>query len=128
MPIATASLSVWTTFNGDTATNYSYTNIYGDGTAAASARSTSRANILLSQNAIATSQYPLLSMDVFSYAGSTYKTVLTTASQDNNGSGISANTIQLWRSTAAITSITLTTSTSTFAIGTTATLYGIKAA
>jgi len=46
---------------------------------------------------------------------------------DQNGSGVVANIVGLWRNTAAITSINLSTlSAYNFNIGTTATLYGIK--
>jgi hypothetical protein len=65
-------------------------------------------------------------MDIFSYAGSTYKTVLTNESTDMNGSGAATVAVQMWRSTSAITSISLNLSTSTIAAGSTATLYGIK--
>ena len=62
------------------------------------------------------------------YAGSTYKTMLTMDSNDLNGSGSVETTVGLWRSTAAINTITLSANADTFAAGTTATLYGIKAA
>jgi hypothetical protein len=46
---------------------------------------------------------------------------------DKNGSGAVWQIVGLWRSTSAITSINFFSSTgNNFAIGTTATLYGIK--
>jgi len=54
----------------------------------------------------------------------TYKTSLIRYSQIGSWFGELAT---LWRSTAAINTITLTTGTSTFNIGSTFTLYGIKA-
>ena len=117
-------------YNGDTATNYSYTDLYGSGTAAGSARATSSARIAINDWGNPTTTIPQLSnIDIFSYAGSTFKTCLINTSNDNNGSGYTENRVGLWRSTAAITSIVLTASSGgNFAIGTTATLYGIKAA
>ena len=77
---------------------------------------------------IQTSIPMLATLDIFSYAGSTYKTALSQLSNDNNGSGATASTVGLWRSTSAITSINLFMSGTTFQAGTTATLYGIKSA
>jgi hypothetical protein len=72
----------------------------------------------------------LINYDIFSYAGSTYKTTLVTASHDTNTSGPTAlgRIVALWRNTAAITSIELSFASTNFAIGTIATIYGIKAA
>ena len=115
-------------FNSDTATNYSYTNLKGDGTTATSNLSTNN-NYLQVQGINLTSTPSFFNYNIFSYAGSTYKTVLTTSSQDYNGSGTVQNQVGLWRSTAAITSLTLSgTGAFTFDTGTVATLYGIKAA
>jgi hypothetical protein len=67
----------------------------------------------------------LITADLFSYAGSTFKTVLATNSQDYNGSGNVGRTVALWRSTSAISTILLYTNAGNFNAGTTATLYGI---
>jgi hypothetical protein len=112
-------------FNGDTSTNYSTTYLLGDGSSASSGAVTNGSFIYASQYTASTTIPSFYSMDVFSYAGSTYKTVLTTGSNDRNGSGAVDRQVQLWRSTSAITSINIF-STGTFATGTTATLYGIK--
>jgi hypothetical protein len=70
----------------------------------------------------------MATFDIFSYTGSTYKTILCSAASDFNGSGTVISTVGLFRSTSTITSLSLLPNTNTFAIGTTATLYGIKAA
>jgi hypothetical protein len=69
----------------------------------------------------------LIEADIFSYAGSTNKTVLNKVATDKNGSGGVEYNVGLWRSTSAITSISLTLEASAqdFPVGTTATLYGI---
>ena len=119
--------SVIVQFNGDTASNYSRTAIYGDGTTATSARNTAQTRI--SYAAAMQATYPeFFTLDIFSYAGSTYKTCLGTQSSDANGSGYTASIVGLWRSTSAITSVVFTNNGGNFATGTTATLYGIKAA
>jgi hypothetical protein len=119
--------SVFVQFNSDTGTNYSRTALYGDGATATSARNTTQARITYAAAMQAT--YPeFFTLDVFSYAGSTYKTCLGTQSSDANGSGYTASIVGLWRSTSAITSLSLNNNGGNFATGTTATLYGIKAA
>lgn len=61
------------------------------------------------------------------YAGSTNKSVsVDQASEYNGGGNLLGITAGLWSSTAAITSITLTTQSGNFSNYSTATLYGIK--
>jgi hypothetical protein len=116
------------TFNSDTASNYSSTRIAGDGTSASSDRLTNQTFQRLNFDGNSTTIPDLLTVDIFSYAGSTFKTSLITSTEDKNGSGSVIRTVGLYRSTTAISSITISLSSSTFASGTTATLYGIKAA
>ena len=114
-------------FNSDTATNYSSTRIEGDGSSATSARSTSGSQNARISSGINTATVGLITVDVFSYVGSTFKTYLATTSSDNNGSGDVQRHVGLWRSTAAITQISLlgNAGTDSWPTGTTATLYGI---
>lgn len=113
-------------FNSDTATNYSSTYIEGNGSTATSGRTTSGTYIF--NLGLLTSSNPCLAViDIFSYAGSTYKSALMSSSADQNGSGYVDRLVGLWRSTSAITTITLS-QTNNFSIGTTATLYGITKA
>jgi hypothetical protein len=117
-------------FNSDTGTNYSITRLRGNGTSASSSRLTSQSSLVLCDNVdigSSTTIPQLLTFDIFSYAGSTNKTLLSENSSDYNGSGTVTRTVGLWRSTSAITTIAIGTLTAaTFSIGTTATLYGIK--
>ena len=115
-------------FNGDTTSVYSSTRLEANGTTVGSNVDSANANIYLNYNYTASSTIPALyEVDIFSYAGSTFKTILTSSSLDKNGSGSVNKYVGLWRSTAAITSLTLRAEfgTATFAVGTTATLYGI---
>jgi hypothetical protein len=114
--------------NGDTATNYSNTRVTGNGSAAASSRQSTTDKISLSPlTGLDTTGLPAFTqIDLFSYAGSNFKTALINTSVDLNGSGSTVRMVGLWRSTSAITSITLGLTTSSSCVGTTATLYGIK--
>jgi hypothetical protein len=113
-------------FNSDSGSNYSVTILRGNGSAASSARQSNATEILYQWTATASSSDLVFhSVDVFSYAGSTFKTALFSLSQDANGSGSVERNVGLWRNSAAITSVNLISS-STWNIGTTATLYGIK--
>jgi hypothetical protein len=112
-------------FNGDSSTNYSRTILAGTGSAASSGRNTSATEIQASYSA-PTNQVAFTTFDIFSYAGSTFKTVLCDYAQDANGSGNTVKVVGLWRNTDAITSITLRGfATVNFNTGTTATIYGI---
>lgn len=113
-------------FNTSTTTVYSYVYLYGNGTSASSGYQTGTTYINPCQpNQLPTTQFSLITADIFSYAGSTNKTVLCTNSNDLNGSGVTERTVGLWRDTSAINQIVLSPATGQFAIGTTATLYGI---
>lgn len=113
-------------YNGDTNINYSYTNIAGNGSSAYSNRA--GASYILTNDGTSTTAPSLIEIDIFSYASSTYKTCLCTGSEDQNGAGQLVKTVGLWRDTSAINSISIFVSSGNFATGTTATLYGIKAA
>lgn len=126
VPITSTAATLRIGFNSDTGTNYSRTQMDGDGTTATSGRSTSANNIALG---LTSATIPVLqTVDIFSYAGSTNKTTLGFFANDYNGSGNVRVNVGLWRSTSAITAINLTLNTGSFSAGTTATLYGITAA
>lgn len=124
-----ASTSIYTSlrFNGDTSSNYSVTVLYGNGSTATSSRASSQTELYLNTPTSIDSTFPaLVTVDLFSYAGSTNKTILSEMAIDKNGSGAVWRIVGLWRNTAAITSINFFSSTgNNFATGTTATLYGI---
>ena len=112
-------------FNGDTGSNYSRTRLQGNGATA------SAANVANSDSALQTFTpgqfYPGFStFDIFSYAGSTFKTVLWKDNADTNTTGgFVCNAVGVWRSTAAINSITWRNAGDTYGNGTKITLYGI---
>ena len=112
-------------FNSDTGTNYSVTSLYGDGSSATSARTTSQTSITIPVYGMDPTNPNLYTIDIFSYAGSTNKTCLITTSEDDNGSGRVGRQVGLWRDTSAINTILITGSGTNFDIGTSATIYGI---
>jgi Zn-dependent M28 family amino/carboxypeptidase len=114
-------------FNSDTGNNYSYRGLTGTGGTVVSQGSSNNNQCYIQPNSTAaTSQLQMFQTDVFSYAGSTNKTLLTSYSGDLNGSGDVSRVVNLWRNTSAITSVTLFFDAGNMTAGTTATLYGIK--
>jgi hypothetical protein len=121
------------TVNNDTAGNYSFTRLLGDGSTASSASFTSSLGIdrfFVPGSSAAANIYGFLTLDIFNYTGSTYKTILSNNSVDRNGAGTTDRGVGLWRSTSAINSIKfdVTPLSATFNVGSSVTLYGIKAA
>ena len=113
--------------NGDSATNYSSTRLLGNGTTASSGR---EANYTFGfAGSVYSSSDPIGNaiVNFMNYSNTTtYKTFLMRTNTANANTSLSAS---LWRSTAAITSISLGVEfTQNFVVGSTFTLYGIKAA
>jgi len=111
-------------FNGDSGANYSWISLYGTGSVAASTRTNNDTKYrtdfygyietTLRQNAI---------IQIQNYSKTTtYKTALSRANNANTGVDLN---VGLWRSTAAISSITFVNN---LAASSTLNLYGIKAA
>jgi hypothetical protein len=124
--IQTAADYIEITFNGTTS-GYSWTRMSGDGSTAASGRITSNTKWVPNLALGGSTTVPMLiTTDIFSYAGSTFKTGLMETSADLNGSGVVIRGVGLWQNTSAISSIKLEVQTYNFNSGTTATLYGIK--
>ncbi len=113
--------------NGDTGNNYSYTRIYGTGSAAASDRSANTSSMELEDPGTAfNSQFIVARGQIQNYSNSTkYKTMLGRGDELAN---VTMATVSLWRNTAAVTSVTIFTPSNNFISGSTFTLYGIAAA
>lgn len=120
----TASSPSYVQFNGDTGTNYSSTNITGDGTSATSGRvSTSALGIALATTS-ANDQISIV--NIMNYSNTT--TNKTCILRRNDAVAQVSLVTGLWRSTSAITSIRLFSNSSTFTSNSTFNLFGIKAA
>ena len=113
--------------NADTASNYSYTILRGNGTTAASTRASNATGMRFSDYSSPTTSNACLSIiHIQNYSNTT--TNKTALARSNNAStGVDA-TVSLWRSTSAITSFKIYCGGgANLASGSIATLYGIKA-
>lgn len=121
-------------FNGDTGNNYSGTLLRGTGSTAYSNRQSNINFINLFGYTYGTGStngiYAPVNCSINNYSNSTtYKTTLTRSfDQRNDGGGEVYANVGLWRSTSAITSISLALTSGNIATDSTFTLYGIKAA
>jgi hypothetical protein len=121
--LASGAASILMRYNSDSGTNYSGTRLIGNGTTATSERTTSA-----NQNDIGyfnTSMCnSVVSIQNYSNA-TTYKTCLVRANTTEYVFG----QVQMWRNTAAITSISISNSSAVnFTAGSTFSLYGVTAA
>lgn len=123
----TGNSDVLMRFNSDTGTNYSATILGGDGTSAYSARRTNSTSVICNYfNFLNTSPATQFNIKIQNYSNTTtYKPVLIRA---NRAAQATEAIVGNWRSISAITQIDLTLGSSSFAAGTTFTIYGIAAA
>ena len=111
-------------FNGST-TGYSQRRLVGNGSAASSSTDASSILILSNDNSATANTFSNVSIYVPNYAGSSNKSVSSDSVTENNGTTAYAwMGAGLWSNTAAITSISLLTTS--WLQYSTATLYGIK--
>jgi hypothetical protein len=114
-------------FNSDTGTNYSWHNLYGNGTGAFSDYGATQAQMYIYFSGGTTNPSAGV-YDVLDYANTNkYKTMRGIEGVDANGSGYVNLTSGNWRSTSAITSIKLTYTSQTFNTNSVFALYGVKA-
>jgi len=106
--------------NGDTATNYSSTLLYGNGTSAISLRGSNETSGAGGRSGTSNSTSIIQFMN---YANTnTFKTVI---SRGNNPGAILTAQVSLWRNTSAITSILISSEGGNLQVGSTFTIYGI---
>jgi len=119
-------------FNSDTGSNYSYTVLAGNGSAASSFRGSSQSKIegRLNPSYSSNTSPSANILQIQNYSNTTtYKTMLMRTNSSVEYYKVTA-IVGLWRSTSAITAIKLfpTESGAQFVTGSTFTLYGIAAA
>ena len=119
----------WLQFNSDTASNYSYHRLNGNGSTA-SASGVASNTVMDNQISIAygtTGAFGVAIIDIQNYASTTqYKTVRSFNGSDLNGSGYVRLASGNWRSTSAISSITIGGTITAFTTTSQFALYGIK--
>lgn len=121
--IADVDKSLLVRFNSDSGTNYSTTYIYGTGSSVVSGRG-SNENLTLAGRLGNVQSSAIIHLQDYSNT-TTNKTIIA---RGNNTVGLIIQSVSLWRSTAAINSLTFTLeSASNFNSGTTFRLYGIEA-
>ena len=122
-------------FNGDTAANYSWHSIQGDGGAVSTRTAASPTGIVTNSIAAAGATsgiFGVIVFDILDYANTNkYKTTRALSGVDVNGTvGGYGGIVELvsgnWRSTSAITSITITTDEPNYVQYTQFALYGVK--
>jgi hypothetical protein len=114
-------------FNGDSSSLYSQTTLNGDGTSATSSRASTQTVLKLGIVGNSSQTFTGNIFHILNYNNSTtFKTILSRQAWEEG----TAARVGLWRSTAPITTITLTVdaSNANYSSGSTFTLYGIAAA
>lgn len=119
--------------NNNSQSLYSYTEVSGDGSTASSYSTSATQSswiVIGFSTGQLTSSYPgVLTMNLFSYAGSRFKTALFSAGLNNNAvASWIISKVALWQNTAAVTRIDITADSASFNAGAMFTLYGINAA
>lgn len=122
---STTGFDAYMRFNSDSGSNYGTVYMSGTGTAAQTGLQSSNTGILLDNyGAVFTTEFNITRINIMNYANATtYKTAIIRS--DYAGSGTDMN-VGVWRNASTITSITIVGSS--FATGSTFTLYGIVAA
>lgn len=119
----TGGSALFLNYNNDTSNIYSENSIYGDGATTGTIQRTNQSKIVIFSNATSPAFHQI---DIFSYAGSKFKTALISQSIDNNSTGYVQYEVGLARTTSAISSIQLTLGNPEFfTAGSMFTLYGI---
>ena len=128
---ATTEADFLYSLNSDTtSSNYNYHRLIGNGTAAYSQSSTSSRIVGQNTGSSATSgMFAAGVIDILDYAlTSKYKTIRNLIGNDRNGGGTTGVYSNLWRNSAAISSITLTPDSGNWVQYSHFALYGIKGA
>ena len=115
--------------NGDTGSNYSRTEMQGTGTTTPTFSGSNEAYAYISSLYAAPGEFGTFLLNFNNYSNTTTnKTIISRGNNPASSVGGASAVFNMWRSTAAVNTILLTPIGSGFDIGSTFTLYGIKAA
>jgi hypothetical protein len=119
--------AVYMTINGDSGSNYSWHQLFGSGSSLGTQALTSQTFMSVGQESSTASVFDAHVVDILDYANTNKnKTVRTLGGWEDNTQGRVFLRSGLWMNTAAISSITLTPSSSNFAQYSSFALYGIE--
>jgi hypothetical protein len=116
-------------FNSDTGANYSWHELYGDGSSAGSGASSGASYMYTGNHPsnVVASSFAVYVVDILDYKDTNkFKTVKTLSGYDLNGSGVVGLRSGNWRSASAITSIRIFPGADSFAQYSSFQLYGVK--
>jgi hypothetical protein len=115
--------------NGDTASNYSRTEMQGNGSSISNYNGSNEAYAYISSIYAQASELGTFILNFNNYSNTiANKTILSRGNNAVSSAGGASAVVNLWRSNAAIDTILLTPIGSGFDVGSTFSLYGIKAA
>lgn len=122
-----AQKDTFMTFNGDSAANYSWHYLFGDGASVGAGATINSSNMFIGRSTANTTYVSPFVIDILDYTNTgKYKTSRALNGRDNNGDGSLWITSGAWRNTNAITSISFTPNGFAFNTSTKFALYGIK--
>ena len=120
-----AAATCFLRYNNDSGSNYSQTDMVGNGTSAVSQRRTNATGFRLYDVVAGSNPINNLIFNVQNYSNTT--TNKTTLLRGSDSGGEVGAGVSLWRNTAAINRLDFVTGAGTWSTGSTFTLYGIKA-
>jgi len=116
-------------FNGDTGTNYNGTRVLRSYSTAVTGTINTTNGLWITQNSLNSLSWAMIEIDINSYSSSiAYKTIFATNSNASYDNQIPQVFNFTWRNTAVVTSLDFFNTSTPYVIGSTFTLYGIKAA
>ena len=119
-------------FNDDSGSNYSYVQMSGNGSAAASTKDNNQVSGLVSGALLNTTDRSIFIMNIMNYSNTTtYKTTINRGNRGASSEAAVSACASMWRSTSAITKVTVSPNYGGSVVipaGSTFTLYGIAAA
>jgi len=127
--VAAEQLTLAVRFNSDTATNYSYTLLFGTGSAAGSLNNPNNDYVLGLGNGNTSTSTTFSNGEIYipSYTVSQNKPISASQVYENNATSARIQAeAGLWRNTAAITSVSLTATSGNISAESSFYLYGIK--
>jgi len=130
---AALSTNIVLTFNGDTGSNYDFQVLTGNGSTASATESLAQTSIAVGSAAAASAtagKVGVFTVKIYDYRGTTFNKELVSNENLTRGTGtgtlFSRQFAGTWRSTAAITSVTLTLASGNYVSGSKFSLYGLS--